>query len=983
MNRTFGHLLRLAVLLFLLGTTSANAENPQGLSPEEALAQFKLPAGVQMELVAAEPDVIDPVAIRFDERGQLWVVEMRDYPTGPKPGEPPQSRIRILTDRDGDGRYETATTFAEQLVFPTGLQPWRGGVIVTLSGKIVYLKDTDGDGRADVKEVWYEGFAEQNTQLRANHPRLAANGWVYVANGLKGGKIIDPRRPEQPAVVINGMDFRFQPQTGVCEAVTGNGQFGLTFDDFGRRYVCSNRNPLQQIMVENGPLRRVPQVALPAVMHDVAAAGEASRIFPLSRAWTTSNLHAGQFTAACGCWVYRGTALPAEFHGAGFTCDPTGNLVHAEKLSRPAAAWQGEPAFADRDFLATADEWFRPVNLEEGPDGALYVVDMYRAVIEHPEWVPAELKHRPDERWGDNRGRIYRLRAADRPRESAKLPVKADVSILSSANAWERETAARLLWEEYAANSDWPEKRSAALQSAASEAKTPQARFQSRMMLASTPQGNFPRATWQAWLTDTNAEVREATVSLLAEQTAAETASIRREILQPLLRDPAAAVRFQALLALAPLDSNDELIAAADIVAQQGEDRWFQSALRLAAATKPAELLSICLERHPQSPPELLAQLAESAGHVSSNEALAELCRQIVLSTTAEKAKPTACSQLLAGFAQGLAKRSWSLATGSGSSSAWASADWQAFLARQFAAAEKQLSDERTAEGDAKLAMQLLGWSPDAEQRIERSLTPQLPLSVRLQAIEGLSRTAGIETWQKLIGQIPQSLPAVRRAILDKTLSQPKRVALLLNAIAAGQVRVTELEPTVTTRLLQSPVPELKQRAEQLLASAIPADREEALAKYRPALDTPGDVPRGKLIFRKNCATCHRVGDEGVNVAPDISDSRTKTFAQLLTDIIQPNRAIDANYVAYNVALQDGSVHSGLLSAETATSLTLRQPGDKTLTLLRSDVTELKSSGVSLMPEGLERNITLPEMADLLMFLKHWRYADGRIPLSP
>lgn len=149
---------------------------------------------MQIEIVAAEPEVIDPVAIQFDEHGRLWVVELSDYPNGPEPGKPPLSRIKLLEDKDGDGRYETAHVFADKLLFATGVQPWDGGVIVTLAGEVAYFKDTDGDHKADVRETWFTGFAQANPQLRANHPTFGPDGWIYVANGLRGGDVIATKK---------------------------------------------------------------------------------------------------------------------------------------------------------------------------------------------------------------------------------------------------------------------------------------------------------------------------------------------------------------------------------------------------------------------------------------------------------------------------------------------------------------------------------------------------------------------------------------------------------------------------------------------------------------------------------------------------------------------------------------------------------------------------------------------------------------------
>ena len=387
------------------------------VSPGESLKHLVVPSGLKVGLAAHEPQVLDPVAIRFDELGRMWVVEMRDYPWGRgENGEQPQSRISILEDHNEDGLFETSTVFADELSFATGLQPWQGGVFVTMAGQVAYMKDTDGDGRADFVENWYTGFAEDNTQLRANHPRLALDNHIYIANGLRGGKIIDARYPDSEPVLISGMDFRFDPLTRRFEAVSGAGQFGLTFDDYGNRFVCSNRNPCEHIVLKNRYLKKNPLVAVSKVSHDVAQAGANSRIYPITRAWTTSNLHAGQFTAACGVEIYRGDALPYDFYGNVFICDPTGHLVHRESIQSHGVTFVGKPEHEEAEFLASRDEWFSPVNLTVGPDGALYVVDMYRAVIEHPSWVPDELKERPDLLYGNDRGRIYRFPRSIFPR---------------------------------------------------------------------------------------------------------------------------------------------------------------------------------------------------------------------------------------------------------------------------------------------------------------------------------------------------------------------------------------------------------------------------------------------------------------------------------------------------------------------------------------------------------------------------------------
>ncbi|HRX79843.1 MAG TPA: hypothetical protein P5307_12320, partial [Pirellulaceae bacterium] len=555
------------------------------LSPQDSLSHFKLLDGLRMELVASEPQVIDPVAICFDENGRMWVVEMRDYPHGPAEGEDPRSVIKTLEDRDGDGVFEHVQVFADKLLFVTGVQPWRGGVIVTMAGEVAYMKDADGDGRVDVRETWYKGFAQENSQLRANHPKFGLDNHIYISNGLRGGSVVDARKPDSKVVELNGKDFRFDPTSFEFEALTGVGQFGLTFDDYGNRFVCSNRNPLKHIVLEDRDIARNPSYAPPTAVHDVAAAGEDSRIYPISRAWTTSNLHAGQFTAACGCLIFRGNAMPERFYGNGFTCDPTGNLVHRELLGASGATFTGRPDREGVEFLASPDEWFRPVNLAHGPDGALYVVDMYRAVIEHPQFMPDELKQRPDLALGTDRGRIYRITAQAKP-DQFRWPQLGDVpsnslpTLLEHPNSWQRETAARLLYER--------QDKSAVegLSRLITSGNIPAARVHALWALDGL--GSLSAEQIQAALHDEEPAVRAQGVVLAAAHMN-ESPSLRTAILK-LADDDFAPVRFQVALALAPVQDAEEVAALRVIVLADARDVWARRAAAIASGERTLEL---------------------------------------------------------------------------------------------------------------------------------------------------------------------------------------------------------------------------------------------------------------------------------------------------------------------------------------------------------------------------------------------------------
>ncbi len=1008
----------LAILIWLtLAPLAAAADPPaevQGpVSPEESLRHLVLADDdLAVELAACEPEVIDPVAIKFDEDGRMWVAEMRDYPLGPKAGAKPTSRIKVLEDKDGDGRFETAHLFADELLFVTGLQPWKGGVIVTLSGRVAYMKDTDGDFQADVDETWFTGFAEQNSQLRANHPTFALDNWVYVANGLRGGKVVNHlakiksqesgdrgqetgargqrsevrgqdnlqsaiRNPKSE-IPLSGMDFRFNPLTGEAEAVSGNGQFGLTFDDWGNRFICSNRNPCMHVVIENRYLARAPSVAIPAVVQDVTAAAENSRIYPLTRAWTTSNLHAGQFTAACGVFIYRGNLLP-KLRGNVFTCDPTGNLIHREIMREKGPTFESQPAYEGKEFLASRDEWFRPVSMQLGPDGALYVVDMYRAVIEHPEWVPDELKNRPDERLGDDKGRIYRIVPKNTnpkrergpfPKLSA-LPSRDLVNLLAHENAWQRETAQRLLVERQDSTLE------DSLNHAVLDTAAPLRQSHALWTLAGLNRLKFEPIA--AAMKAKDHHVRQGSLVAIESLEIDGNRDLRALVTTRIQEDEIPALRLRAgLVRFTHESSSDHEHLAATAIAHSA-DVWMRRLLLLTTPNIPGAVQSLAytLEARTPSQRALLQEVIEVNVAYLGLDWAPLLADRLLPIDPNGSLSPRSRAGLFA-LATALQKRRSSLidlVKGK-----VASGDERLKLATALASASAE--DERLPEPARVESLQLLGFLPDSRRILTAiAIRDDLP-SYGQAAIGSLARLDAIEPWTPLIERFPSESLQIRSAILAGILQRPERIALLLDAIEAGTIKPAEINPVQTNLLLKHGDEKIKERAAKIFGSATPADRQKALEDYQSALAMNADALRGVKVFEKNCANCHKIGDLGVNVAPDISDSRTKTPQQILGDIIQPNRAIDANYIAWNVLLTDGSAASGVLSAETGTSITLRQPEGKTLVVSRSDIDQLKSSGLSLMPEGLEKNIPPQDMADLIAFIKNWRYLDGRTPLG-
>jgi putative membrane-bound dehydrogenase-like protein len=1004
-------MIRTLTLLAVLGALPLIAGQPlpkqvsggpgKPLTPAEAQKLFRLQGGLRIELVASEPQIESPVAMAFDPRGRLWVVEMRDYPNGPAPGEKPQGRIKILEDKNGDGFFETSKIYADELLFANGLCHWKDGVIVTAAPHIVHLRDTDGDDKADKQDILYEGFAALNPQLRVSHPNLGLDGWVYVANGLRGGAAQRPG--DKVPIKLGGMDFRFDPLYGGYEAITGMGQFGNTFDDWGQRFVCDNRHHLRHIVLEDRYIKRNPNLAAPPLVHDISVLEDGplssgGKVYPLSKNWTTSSLHEGRFTAACGVFIYRGQLLPKDCQGAAFTCDPTGNLVHQEILTQAGATFESRPAQKGVEFLASPDDWFRPVFLAHGPDDALYVVDMYRAVIEHPEFMPPELQKRPDLTRGKERGRIWRIAPAggapniDRrlrlsesaPPGSAKpQAVVAELTrLLADARPWWRTTAHRLLLERQDAAAVEPLRRLL-------EAALPQARVHAAWLLDSMVYLDEERLL--KLLADPHPRVRENAVKL-AEVRLAKSKPIQDKLLA-MVDDADPRVRCQVALTLGQWDSNQIVPALAAIALTGGDDSW----TRLAVASS---LMSPDDEESTKAPQSRAFPVLEAIVQAPKFAKLPAAHRAALLQDLAALMlnepvgiKPAAMAQelrdprlqlaLTTGFAAGLARKNVrfddyffkAFPNPNNPTLQWL---------RDFLAQVGNLAAEPKADMPDRLAaiklLSHVSWA--SGKKSLPVLLDDASQEVRLAAVRALAAQRDPEVPAILMKNWRGYTPALRREVTEAMFRSPERILIFLGEIDAKRVKPGDLDALRTRQLLKHGQPNIRVLADKLLRENLPADRQEVFKKYQQALAVEGSSQRGLEVFKKNCATCHRVAGVGIDVGPDIADTRTKTLAALLTDILLPNQAIDNNYVNYVVSTSDGKSATGIIVGETASSITLKRAEGQTEAILRNQIEELQSTGVSLMPEGLEKTISIAEMADLLAFLKNWRYLDGSVPLT-
>ena len=971
-----------AALLLLLLTASIRAEDPKSgtldgpLAPEKAPQSFRLEPGLRVELVAAEPLVVSPVAMAFDERGRLYVAEDRGYPTGPGEGKPPVGRVALLEDTDGDGRMDRRTEFAERLTYPNGVLPWKGGVIVTCAPDVFFLRDTDGDGKADERRVLFTGFSTKgSTQLRVSHPALSIDNWVYLTSGLTGGAVTAPSAPPGRAPVELGRtDFRFRPDGDTYEAADGGAQFGQTFDDFGRRFICYNRVQVQHVVISSKTLRRNPHLAFSETVQNCPADmlaeplkghGAAARLFPISRNVTTADSHAGTFTAACAVFVYRGTGLPERYRGGVFSCDPTGNLVHFDRLEPNGATFAARRARAGVEFLASTDNWFRPVFLAAGPDGALYIADMYRKTIEHPDYLPVEIRKRTDFESGKTMGRIWRIVREDSPRfHRAKLEraFASPVSLcetLRDHDGWWRDTAHRLLLERC------DKAAVESLRKLAADGSAPPASVVHALHLLDAS-GALPDEGLRQAFKHSAAPVREHALQLVESRLGSDPTWLSDVLARS--DDEDARVRFQAAITLgaAPATASSEAVAAAlaRIAVRDGADRWTRAAVFSSLAGRELPFLtSVRDTRRPSEtlPADLLTELGRLLGASAPPAAWGDLVARIF--ERRPGFAPVERAALLTGLAEAARGHAGARDVFGKSKEA---IDLISAMKQTALDGAQPLAARRTAIG-------LLAYAgyDEAGEALQRLVDVEQPFAVQVAAVRALAAVHDDRVAPGLLAarRFAAYTPGLREEVLSALLAQAYHGPGVLSAVEAHAVPASAIDALHRRQLTQHRDPGIKKRAEKLFGT-VAGDRAKVYEDYKDVATAKADPAHGRAVFRRECASCHRLDGEGSAVGPDLFGIRNQPKESILLHVLVPDHEITPGFGAYMVATKDGRVLTGLVASESPTSITLRQPLGKEDTILRSEIDELAASQQSLMPQGLEKNISRQEFADLLGYLK-------------
>lgn len=948
-----------------------NSTSDRALSVDEALKTFTVPEGMELSVVAAEPLISDPVSMTVAPDGRLWVVQMGDYPRGLDDKGQAGGKVVVLSDTDNDGRSDESKIFLEGIPYPTGVFPYRDGAFVSGAPEIYFARDTDGDGKADTHDVWFSGFKLANPQHRINGFAYGLDGWLYVASGDFSEDVVCHKTGER--INMSGRDMRFHPDTGKMETVSGRTQFGRVRNDYGEWFGNNNSTPLFHFPMDDQDLLRNPFVPSPPPL--VVQGKSVGEVFPTSRTVDRFNdlNRANRITSGCGPVIVRDSRLGEGIDGAGLFCEPVHNVVCRVALTQQGATFSGDrhPSEKQSEFFSSRDNWFRPVRVVNAPDGSLWVADMYRHVIEHPQWIPEAWQAQLDIRAGADKGRIYRLASKAHPPtpivDLTKLSTKELVEVLRDSSGARRDLAQQLIVERNDRSA-----HSALDAILASDASAPvliQA-LATRKLLAP---GDV--AALAGLLAHSEPRVRRVCVDLIGRSEPSDGA-IRASLLK-LVGDEDLRVRLQLAVVLGNWKSPEAVDALATLALTDLDDRWMQAAV-LSSARGKADMLLAALVHSAADRVAKTTLATHLTSTVLGDDPSTGSARVFTLIGRTSGIGQTSGSsvedwqlQLLAACLNGLARQKQSLATLEESRNDETRSALTA-VEPVFETARRMAADDTTPPQRRLLAIPLLGRQCDMHEADLKTLVSLLsarqPVNIQQAAIAAITSSRADNIPALLLGNWKTQEPALHQEVLNVLVSRKEWTHALVDSIESGDIRSSELNAAVQSRLLQHSDDSIRARSAGLLKPT--AARQSVLKDYAGVMTTKGDVVHGTEVFTKNCSACHRMHDRGNDVGAKLASLTNKSTDSLLTAILDPNQAVEGNFVGYVAAMNDGRTFTGMIVEQTATSITLARPDGKRETLLRIDLEELASTGKSFMPEGLEKDLKQQDIADVIAFLQ-------------
>ena len=967
----------------------------------ESIEHLALPAGLEPRLYVAEPQIAKPIATTWDHRGRLWVAETVDYPNEMQRKGEGRDRIKICEDTDNDGTADKFTIFAEKLSIPTSMAFAGGGLVVHQAPDTLLLKDTDGDDKADVRQVLFTGWGTGDTHAGPSNLRYGFDNWLYGIVGYAGfnGEIGGEHHEFRQGI------YRFRPDGSKLEFLrnTNNNSWGVGISEEGLVFgSTANGCPSVYLPIPYRYYEKVRGLQSPGVLANIA---DSYRYFPVTDKVRQVDFFGG-FTAAAGHALYTARLLPKTYwNSVAFVAEPTGHLVATFALEKLGSDFKSHNEW---NLLASDDEWTAPIAAEVGPDGAVWVSDWYNYIVQHnptPRGFQTGKGAAYETPLRDKtHGRIYRVLPTGAP--AASTTTKLDpkdapglVAALGNDNLSWRLHAQRLLVER--GNKDVVPALIGAIRDAKVDAI-----------------GLAPAAIHALWtlqglgaLDGTNQAATDAAIAALGHA----SPGVRRNAVQVvpmgnpkaveairaagLLQDDEPLVRLAALLALADAPASPlaaEAIVAALVDGKVGGARWLPDAAPAAAAANADGFLKALAARTFRDPAAPL--ITTMAGRVAEHMArgIAPGSKADILVALAP-ADPGITDAVIAGLARGWPKDKpptlddetdralvtllTKVSPGAraqlvGLAGRWGSKAIEAKAGEIAAAFLQSAGDEKLAEAariDA--AKRLVDFRPNDPAVVDALLamiTPRTSQGLAIGLVDAAGQSLAPAVGPAMVRKFAAMTPIVRNAAVLNLLARAEWTSAFLDGVDRGDVSLKQLTLPQTQALAVHPDSSIASRAKALIArgGGLPdADRQKVIDEVAKVALHGGDPAKGKVAFSQQCAKCHTYGGEGGKVGPDLTGMGTHPREELLIHILDPSRSVEGNFVTYTLATNDGRVITGLLAAESKTAVELLDAEGKSFRVLREEIDEFSASKRSLMPEGFEKQLGAEGMADVLAFL--------------
>lgn len=946
---------------------------------------FEIESGFTITQVASEPLVMDPVDLEFNESGDALVLEMPGYPF-----EDRQSRIVVLRDRDSDGIYDEQQVVIEGLQLASSIMPFQKGILVAAPPYLLFVRDENQDDVPEGVDTLMGGFSTGNLQHNYNGLTYGLDHWIYAANGGNDGA---PYwwNDTTTRLDLQGQDFRFHLESRTIERLgESSGGFELAMDEYGRLFETHNMEHVSHLVFPSRYLDGTP-LLIEHTLENISDHEEngTARIYPIGEQEARLNHpeQSGYFSGACGIMYYGGGGFGPEYNQTIWVADVVLNLVHVDKLSPSGASFRASRQMEQRDFLASSDRSFRPVNMTVGPDGCIYLLDMHRSVIEHPEWIPDDIESTLDLDDGKGQGRIYRISRNDHNSTvdfTQFTQIDGLIRSLSHQNQWVRNTAHRLLIEH-----DEIEAIAAALQ----------------QLL----RGDNDHAKLHAFhlLARAEALTEQDMVSLLSTETPALQEVVLRTIEDSVALNPRLAracvqllkhddwrLRMQAGLTLSRMNQEEDaylqlapsLYDALKTACEFEQDPWTIAAITLAAQDQSVELFRDLATSSLSVSGPMMASLAIRAGEtergiqtVLNSLAASEMPldrQKLILRHLTPYADPSLAAELEAVI--DLLEQSGTIDL----------LPELAALRKQLALPPSELFLAYTQSAPLHILntdlpdslriqqLELMALVPFSvkEELLYACLAHHQPMRMQEEALRQLSSYADHAIGERVVAMWNELGPHIRRYASDMLIYMEVHHEALLTGLETGIINIGEMNFDLERRrelLWWTDDEEIKQRAGRLFSDAGVTNRREAIEHMKPALKLAGSTASGKEVYESVCSSCHRYDLLGKEVGPALTDIGRKSKETLLHDILDPNAATDPQYISHRLETVSGQIHIGMVASETDQTITIRKMGGERVRVYKEEVASLRSNGTSLMMEGLENSITHQQMADLLAFLQH------------